>query len=200
MILKEINERFCAEMWNKYPGNWNKIEKVSIFSHNQIRMANLSVIASHTVNGVSALHSDIIKTSIFKDFADVWPEKFTNVTNGIAHRRWLNQSNPELCKLITSCIGDGYKTDASKLIDFKKFENDKEVLDKLNKIKDLKKKQFAEFAKKKQGVVIDPNTMFDVQSKRMHEYKRQLMNALYIISIYNDLKENPDLPMVPAYW
>ena len=98
-------------------------------------MANLSVIASHTVNGVSTLHSDIIKNSIFKDFAELWPEKFTNVTNGIAHRRWLNQSNPELCDLLNSCIGDGYKMDASKLIDFKKFEDDKAVLEKLNKVK-----------------------------------------------------------------
>ena len=197
MILKEINERFCSDMWNRYTGNWNKIERMSIFSHNQIRMANLSVIASHTINGVSALHSDIIKNSIFKDFAELWPEKFTNVTNGIAHRRWLNQSNPELCDLLNSCIGDGYKMDASKLIDFKKFEDDKSVLEKLNKVKELKKKQFAEYAKKKQGIIIDPDTMFDVQSKRMHEYKRQLMNALYIISLYNDLKENPDMPMIP---
>ena len=96
MILREINERFCADMWNRFPGDWDKIERMSIFSHNQIRMANLSVVASHKVNGVSALHSDIIKNSIFKDFNDVYPEKFTNVTNGIAHRRGLCQSNPEL--------------------------------------------------------------------------------------------------------
>ena len=197
MILKEINERFCADMWNMFPGDWNKINRMSIFSHNQVKMANLSVIASHKVNGVSALHSDIIKKSIFKDFADVWPDKFTNVTNGIAHRRWLCQSNPELCELLSSCIGDGYKMHGEKLIGFKKFENDKNVLKELNKIKELKKKQFAEYAKKKQGVIIDPETMFDVQSKRMHEYKRQLMNALYIISLYNDLKENPDMDMVP---
>ena len=196
-ILKEINQRFCAEMWNKFPGNWDKIDRMSIFSHGQVKMANLSVVASHTVNGVSALHSEIIKNSIFKDFNDVWPEKFTNVTNGIAHRRWLCQSNPELCELLTDCIGDGFVMDASKLSEFKKFENDEEVLKKLNEIKKIKKLQFCEYAKKVQGVVIDPNSLFDVQAKRMHEYKRQLLNALYIISLYNDLNENPNLPVQP---
>ncbi|MBR3863576.1 MAG: glycogen/starch/alpha-glucan phosphorylase [Clostridia bacterium] len=197
MILKEINQRFCGEMWDKFPGDWDKIDRMSIFSHNQVKMANLCVVASHTVNGVSALHSEIIKNSIFKDFYDIYPHKFTNVTNGIAHRRWLCQSNPELCELLNDCIGNGYVSDASKLIDFKKFENDKEVLKKLNEIKKIKKLQFCEFAKKKQGFIINPDSLFDVQAKRLHEYKRQLLNALYIISLYNELKENPNLPMQP---
>ena len=197
MILKEINERFCAKMWEKFPGDWDKIGRMSIFSQGQIKMANLSVVASHTVNGVSALHSDIIKNSIFKDFYDVYPNKFTNVTNGIAHRRWLCQSNPELCSLLNDCIGEGYVLEASKLKNFKKFENDKTVLEKLNEIKKIKKLQFCESANKKQGFIINPNSIFDVQAKRMHEYKRQLLNALYIISLYNDLKENPDLEMQP---
>lgn len=196
-ILKEINQRFCAEMWNKFPGNWQKIDKMSIFSHSQIKMANLCVVASHTVNGVSALHSDIIKDSIFKDFYEVYPNKFTNVTNGIAHRRWLCQSNVELTNLLQDCIGSDFIADASKLIDFKKFENDKSVLEKLNQIKLCKKQQLCDYVLKKQGKIINPNTMFDVQAKRLHEYKRQLLNALYIISLYNDLKENPDLPMTP---
>ena len=197
MILKEINQRFCGELWDRFPGDWDKIDKMSIFSHNQIKMANLCVVASHTVNGVSALHSDIIKKSIFKDFNDIYPEKFTNVTNGIAHRRWLCQSNKELCELLNECIGTDYVQDASKLIDFKKFENDKTVLKRLNEIKYQKKLQFCEFASKKQGHIINPDSMFDVQAKRLHEYKRQLLNALYIISLYNDLKENPDMPMTP---
>ena len=196
-IIKEINERFCGQMWEKYPGDWDKIGRMSIFSHNQVKMANLSVIASHTVNGVSALHSNIIKESVFKDFYDVFPNKFTNVTNGIAHRRWLCQSNPELSSLLSDCIGDGFILDASKLIDFKKFENDNTVLEKLNQIKDVKKKQFCDFIKKEQNVIINPNSIFDVQAKRMHEYKRQLLNALYIISLYNELKENPDKKMTP---
>lgn len=197
MILKEINERFCADMWNKFPGDWDKIDRMSIISHGQIKMANLSVIASHTVNGVSALHSDIIKKSIFKDFADIYPNKFTNVTNGIAHRRWLCQSNPELSSLIKNCIGDKFVMDASKLSDFKKFENDPLVLEKLNQIKKVKKVQFCEFAKRKQNVVINPESLFDVQAKRMHEYKRQLLNALYIISLYNDLKDDPNALVTP---
>jgi len=197
MILKEINQRFCAEMWDKFPGDWDKIDRMSIFSHNQIRMANLSVVASHTVNGVSALHSEIIKNSIFKDFNDVYPHKFTNVTNGIAHRRWLCQSNPELCELLNDCIGDGYVKDASNLKEFLKFENDKTVLQRINEIKHVKKLQFCDCAKRKQGYIINPDSLFDVQAKRLHEYKRQLLNALYIISLYNELKENPDMPFEP---
>ena len=197
VILKEINERFCADMWNRFPGDWDKIERMSIFSHNQIRMANLSVVASHKVNGVSALHSDIIKNSIFKDFYDVYPNKFTNVTNGIAHRRWLCQSNPELCNLLNDCIGDGYVKDASKLIDFKKFEDDDSVLKKLNEIKRIKKEQFCAYANKRQGVVINPDSLFDVQAKRLHEYKRQLLNALHIISLYEELKEIPSAFVLP---
>ena len=197
MILKEINQRFCGEMWNKFPGDWDRIDRMSIFSHSQIKMANLCVVASHTVNGVSALHSDIIKDSIFKDFNEVYPQKFTNVTNGIAHRRWLCQSNPELCNLLNDCIGDGYVSDASKLIAFKKFENDKAVLNKLNEIKKIKKMQFCDFAKRTQGHLINPESLFDVQAKRLHEYKRQLLNAIYVISIYNELKDNPDLEMTP---
>ena len=196
-ILKEINRRFCEDLWARFPGDWDKISRMAIMSYNIVKMANLSVYGSHHVNGVSGLHSEIIKESIFKDFYDYTPEKFTNVTNGIAHRRWLNQSNPELCALLNDCIGEGYAKDASKLAEFKKYENDESVLKRLEEIKMLKKQQFAEFAKKKQGVIINPNTIFDVQAKRLHEYKRQLLNVLHIITDYIALKENPDLPMQP---
>ena len=196
-ILKEINRRFCEDLWNRFPGDWDKISRMSIMSYNIVKMANLSVHGSHKVNGVSGLHSDIIKKSIFRDFYDYTPEKFTNVTNGIAHRRWLNQSNPELCSLLNDTIGEGYAKDASKLAEFKKFENDNAVLKRLDEIKMIKKQQFAEFARKKQGAIIDPNTLFDVQAKRLHEYKRQLLNVLHIISDYIALKENPDAIMQP---
>ncbi len=196
-ILKEINRRFCEDLWAKYPGDWNKISRMSVLSHNTVRMANLCIVGSHSVNGVSELHSEIIKDSIFRDFYEYTPDKFTNVTNGIAHRRWLNQSNPELCALLDDCIGAGYDKDAAKLADFKKFENDKSVLARLDEIKAIKKRQFAEYAKRTQGIIIDPNTVFDVQAKRMHEYKRQLLNALHIISVYNALRDNPDLDIVP---
>ncbi len=196
-ILKEINRRFCEDLWNRFPGDWNKISRMSVLSHNTVRMANLCVLGSATVNGVSELHSRIIKESIFRDFYDYTPEKFTNVTNGIAHRRWLNQSNPELCALLDDCIGEGYAKDASKLEQFKKFENDDGVLQRLDEIKRIKKEQFAAYAKKSQGIVIDPSTVFDVQAKRMHEYKRQLLNVLHIIGEYNALRDNPGLDVLP---
>lgn len=196
-IIKEINRRLCEQLWNSFPGEWAKISRMSIIEHDRIKMANLSVYGGHNVNGVSALHSEIIKTSVFKDFYDFSPEKFTNVTNGIAHRRWLNQSNPELCALLNECIGNGYELDSSRLADFKKFEDDKTVLNRLDEIKLIKKKQFADFAKKKQGLIINPDTIFDVQAKRLHEYKRQLLNVLNIIDAYLDLQDNPDLPIVP---
>nr|MDE5942773.1 glycogen/starch/alpha-glucan family phosphorylase [Clostridia bacterium] len=196
-IIKEINRRLCEQLWNTFPGEWAKISRMSIIEHDRIKMANLSVYGGHCVNGVSALHSEIIKQSVFKDFYDFSPEKFTNVTNGIAHRRWLNQSNPELCALLDECIGTGYALDSSKLADFKKYENDKTVLAKLDEIKLIKKKQFADFAKKQQGIIINPETIFDVQAKRLHEYKRQLLNVLNIIDCYLDLTDNPDLNVVP---
>lgn len=196
-IIKEINQRFCADMWNLFPGDWDKIERMSILSHGQVRMANLSVVASHTVNGVSSLHSDIIKNSIFKDFNDAYPDRFTNVTNGIAHRRWLCQSNPKLSELLCDCIGDGFVLNAGELAKFKAFENDKTVLKRLEEIKFDNKKRLCEYALKKENSVIDPNSVFDVQAKRLHEYKRQLLNAMYIINLYNELKENPDLNVQP---
>ena len=196
-IIKEINRRLCEQLWNSFPGEWAKISRMSIIEHDRIKMANLSVYGGHSVNGVSALHSEIIKQSVFRDFYDFTPEKFTNVTNGIAHRRWLNQSNPELAQLLNECIGNGYELDGAQLAEFKKFENDETVLKRLDEIKLIKKQQFAEYAKRKQGLIIDPNTIFDVQVKRLHEYKRQLLNVLNIIDTYLDLQENPDKHIVP---
>ncbi len=196
-IIKEINRRLCEQLWNSFPGEWAKISRMSIIEHDRIKMANLSVYGGHSVNGVSALHSEIIKQSVFRDFYDFTPEKFTNVTNGIAHRRWLNQSNPELAQLLNECIGSGYELDGAQLAEFKKFENDETVLKRLDEIKLIKKQQFAEYAKRKQGLIIDPNTIFDVQAKRLHEYKRQLLNVLNIIDTYLDLQENPDKHIVP---
>ena len=197
MIIKEINRRFCEQLWARFPGQHALIDSMSVISNGQIKMANLSVIGSHKVNGVSALHSDIIKNSIFNGFYQLWPDKFTNVTNGIAHRRWLCQSNPELCELLNDCIGDGYVKNAAELAKFKKFEDDKSVLKRLTEIKAIKKKQFIDYAYKKSGVRIDPNTVFDVQAKRLHEYKRQLLNVMNIIALYNELLENPDANIQP---
>ncbi len=196
-IIKEINRRLCEELWNRYPGEWAKISRMAIIEHDRIKMANLSVYGSHSVNGVAALHSDIIKKSIFKDYYEFTPEKFTNVTNGIAYRRWLCQANPELTSLLVDCIGDGFVHDSMKLAEFKKFENDKTVLKRLEEIKAIKKQQFADYAYKKQGFIIDSKSIYDIQAKRLHEYKRQLLNALNIIDTYLDLRDNPDMNMQP---
>lgn len=196
-IIKEINRRYCEYLWNKYPGDWDKIERMALMSYGKVRMANISVVGSHKVNGVSALHSDIIKNSIFKDFYLDTPTKFTNVTNGIAHRRWLCQANPELSALITECIGDGYVHDAIKLEEFIKFADDKTVLNRLEAIKKIKKEQLAKLIAERNGIIVDTNSVFDVQAKRMHEYKRQLLNVMYVIHIYEELKANPDKEMLP---
>ncbi len=196
-IIKEINRRMCSELWDKFPGEWAKISRMAIIENNRVKMANLSVYGGHSVNGVSTLHSEIIKQSVFKDFYDFSPEKFTNVTNGIAHRRWLSQSNPELCSLLDDCIGNGYVLDGALLANFKKFADDSTVLQRLDEIKLIKKQQFADYAFKKQGIIINPNTIFDTQAKRLHEYKRQLLNVLNIIDTYIDLKDNPNLEIQP---
>lgn len=196
-IIKEINRRMCEKLWDKFPGEWAKISRMSIIEHGRVKMANLSVYGGHKVNGVANLHSEIIKQSIFKDFYDFTPDKFTNVTNGIAYRRWLCQSNPELTNLLCDCIGDKFVSDAAELINFKKFDSDKNVLTRLEQIKAIKKAQFAQYAHKTQGVIINPNTLFDTQAKRLHEYKRQLLNVLNIIDVYQDLLENPDLNVQP---
>lgn len=197
MIIKEINRRFSSEILKLYPNDYNKLDRMAIIANNQIRMANLSVRGSFSVNGVSALHSDIIKRTLFRDFYEMTPRKFTNVTNGIAHRRWLNQSNPRLANLLNETIGPGYYNDASQLKKLRAFEYDVNILDELAKIKLQNKIDFANAIYKKQGIEIDPYTRFDVHVKRLHEYKRQLLNVLKIINLYNKLKENPKMPLTP---
>lgn len=196
-IITEINRRFCADLWNLYPGDWDRISRMAVVADNKIRMANLSIVGSHTVNGVSKLHSDILVNDVFRNFSKKDPDKFTNVTNGIAHRRWLCYSNPGLASLLDECIGSDYRKQPEKLIDFLKYENDSAVLEQLEKIKYNNKIRFAEYVKNKTGVEIDPNSVFDIQVKRLHEYKRQLLNALRVISLYNELVKNPDLDIPP---
>lgn len=196
-IICEINRRFCADLWKCYPGDWDRISRMSVLHHGYVRMANLSIVGSHTVNGVSRLHSDILKKTIFSDFYQYQPEKFTNVTNGIAHRRWLCYSNPELSNLLCECIGDSFKKEPEKLADFARFANDEGVLTRLGEIKHHNKERFAHYAYRRNGIRIDPESFFDVQIKRMHEYKRQLLNVLRIVSLYHDLKENPSLDIQP---
>lgn len=195
-IIVEINERACRRFWD-ITQDWKKVSDLAIIAYGQVRMANLSIITSHNVNGVSELHSDILVKDLFRDFYTTDPKKFCNVTNGIAHRRWLCQANPGLTSLITDLIGDGFISDASQLTKLNDFLDDKAVHEKMAAIKLANKKHFADIASNKLGVKIDPNTRFDVQVKRLHEYKRQLLNVLKIISLYHDLKQNPDMDITP---
>ena len=196
-IMKEINERFCREAWKYYPGNWEKISQMSIIAYGQVRMANLAVVASHHINGVSKLHSEILRETVFKDFYRVHPERFLNVTNGIAHRRWLCYANPELSALLDGCIGTGYRKNPEQLADFAKFADDAQVLASLRAIKHRNKVRFEQRYFEKTGKHLDTHSLFDVQIKRLHEYKRQLLNALNIIGLYLDLKDNPNLSVQP---
>jgi len=197
MIIHEINERFCREAWEKFPGDWNRIGGMSIISYGQMHMANLAVIGSHSINGVSALHSQILKDSVFKDFYRMYPDRFTNVTNGIAHRRWLCYSDKPLAALLDETIGTGYRKDPLQLGEFAKFADDEAVLERLRGIKHANKQAFAQILEKKAGVVIDTHSIYDVQIKRLHEYKRQLLNVLDIIGLYLDLKDDPTLDVYP---
>ncbi|MDY4887507.1 MAG: glycogen/starch/alpha-glucan phosphorylase [Eubacteriales bacterium] len=197
MIVKEINERFSREAWDAFPGNWNRISGMSVLSYGQVNMANLAVIGSHSVNGVSKLHSQILTESIFKSFYRMYPDRFTNVTNGVAHRRWLCYSNPRLAALLDECIGTGYRKNPEELADFAKYADDSAVLERLRSIKHENKKDFSNFFSKRTGVSIDTHSVFDVQIKRLHEYKRQLLNVLNIIGIYLELCDDPNLDVRP---
>ena len=197
-IIAEINRRFCASAWNAFTGNWDKVSRMSVLCGGSVRMANLSVIGSHCINGVSRLHSDILKTTVFRDYYDMYPERFTNVTNGIAHRKWLVYSNPELASLLDETIGRDYRSRPEELARFAAFGSDKAVLSRLDEIKKHNKVCFAEYIRKTKGIVIDPETVFDVQAKRLHEYKRQLLNAINIISLYRRLKADPNADITPT--
>ena len=196
-IVKEINERFCRSAWQYYPGNWKRISDMSVIAYGRVRMANLSVIASHKINGVSKLHSEILKTSVFKDFYRMYPERFDNVTNGIAHRRWLCYANPELAALLDECIGPQYRKDSARLADFAKYADDAAVLSRLRDIKHRNKVDFARHVAARTGQKLDTHSIYDVQIKRLHEYKRQLLNVLNIIGIYLQLRDNPNREMKP---
>ncbi len=195
-IVEEIDRRFWNEMRAKGVDE-GKIFRMAPLNDGYVKMASLAVIGSHSVNGVSALHSEILKNDLFHDFYLEEPQKFTNVTNGIAHRRWLNQSNPELAKLITQLIGKDYIYDADKLQGLLKYQDDAQVLEQLQKIKRGNKERLAAYLKKTQGDVVDPDSIFDVQVKRLHEYKRQHMNALNILATYQWLRENPNADFTP---
>jgi starch phosphorylase len=198
-IICEINRRYCEGLYNRL-GDSDKVSKMSIVQGNKVHMANLCVDAGHSVNGVSSLHSTIIKEKLFRDQYEDKPVKFKNVTNGIAYRRWLLASNPELTNLLEEVIGSGFKKDGSELRKLRLFENDTVFHDKLAAVKQINKERLAKLILKKNGIKVNPNAIFDVQAKRLHEYKRQQLNALNIIAEYNFLKEHPNADFQPKLY
>ena len=195
-ITKEIDNRFRNFVWQA-TNNADQVERMAVMSNGVVRMANLCVASSHSVNGVSALHSEILKDTVFHDFYTLSPNKFKNVTNGIAHRRWLCQSNPELTNLLKELIGDGFIYRADELLKLRDYKDDESVLQELERIKTHNKERFAEQVYKKSGVKLDPTSVFDVQVKRLHEYKRQHLNALNILTEYLAIKANPNAEYTP---
>ena len=195
-IIEEINRRFCQELRDKGVSE-EQIGRMSILFQGKVRMGHLCIAGSHSVNGVSALHSQIIRDDVFHPFYLVTPEKFKNVTNGIASRRWLMQSNPRLNQMICELIGDGFLRDFSQLTRLREFGRDEKILRRMAEIKKANKEDFARFLQEERGITVDPNTLFDVQVKRLHEYKRQHLNALHILHQYLWIKENPQAPFQP---
>ncbi|HIZ41206.1 MAG TPA: glycogen/starch/alpha-glucan phosphorylase [Candidatus Gemmiger excrementigallinarum] len=196
-IVCELDRRCRIELEKAFPGDYGKINYMAILGDNQVRTANICAYVCHAINGVSKLHSEIIKDSVFHDYYLFKPKAFKNVTNGIAYRRWLLASNPGLTNLLEETIGDGFKTDASELKKFEKYADDAAVLEKLAQVKHENKVLFANYLQKATGQVIDPNSIFDCQVKRMHEYKRQHLNALNIAAEYLYLKNNPNAEFTP---
>ena len=196
-IIEEINRRFVMELNEKYPGDWGKIDYMSIIGNGQVRMAWLAIVGSHKVNGVAALHTEILKNSELKDWYNLYPEKFLNKTNGITQRRWLLKSNPELAEMITFLIGDKWTTDLFELKKLEQFIEDDNVLNRISEIKFNNKSKLAQYIKETTGIEVNPHSIFDIQVKRLHEYKRQLLNVLNIMDLYNKLKENPFMDIEP---
>ena len=196
-IIEEINRRFILEIQQKYPGNFEKIKKMAIIYDGQVKMAHLAIAAGYSVNGVARLHTEILKNQELKDFYEMMPEKFNNKTNGITFRRWLMHCNHPLTDYITSLIGDEFKTNATALENLLKYKDDEAVLNKLLEIKTEAKKTCKEFILSNTGVEINENSIYDIQIKRLHEYKRQQLNALYIISKYLEIKggKKPSQPV-----
>ncbi len=196
-IVQEIDRRLRVDLHGYYGNDMGKIEYMAVISKNEIRMANLCLSACHKVNGVSKLHTEILENSIFRDYYQMEPDHFCNVTNGIAYRRWLCQSNPQLTALLQELIGDGFTKDSTQLEKLLKYQDDAQVLQKLQDIKLANKKRLADLILKRNGVYVDPNSLFDVQIKRLHEYKRQLLNVLQILHMYLEIKRNPHAPFQP---
>src|SRR5271170_6465107 len=199
-IIYEINRRLLESVRARFPGDTGRIERVSLVEEKpsrKIRMANLAIVGSHSTNGVAAIHSKLLRTTTVKDLAEIFPERFNNKTNGVTPRRWLLESNPSLARVITAAIGEKWITDLNQIRDLKPLAVDSALRQAFLASKREAKVRFADWLKATSGQIVDPDTIFDSQIKRIHEYKRQLLNALRIIVVYNRLRENPDVEMVP---
>lgn len=196
-ILEELNKRLCQELFNQFPGQWDRIGSMAIIAYNEIHMANLCIAYSHSVNGVSQLHGEILKRDTFRDYALIMPEKFSAITNGITQRRWLMLSNPGLSHLLDESIGNGWRNDITQLQNLLALREDAAFRDDFAKVKYENKARFSRWINRRQGKIIDPDTMYDVQVKRLHEYKRQLLNALHILVLYNRIVDDANYMMAP---
>lgn len=197
MIVQEINERLCRELWNRYPGDWGRIAAMAILADGYVKMAHLAIVGSHSVNGVAKIHTEILKKQELANFYNFYPYKFNNKTNGITHRRWLLKANPRLSCAIRDVIGPAWMRHPSELKKLLKYENDPAFQEITKKIKLANKQDLAKLIKDKYDVNVNPESIFDVQVKRMHAYKRQLLNVFHIMDLYNRLRENPDLDIIP---
>ena len=192
-----MNTRLCELLWNAFPGDWDRIARMAIVSYDNVHMANMCVAMSYSVNGVSKLHGEILKAETFHDYNLVMPEKFSAITNGITHRRWLMSCNQELTDLINESIGTGWIKDPERLSELRPFADDAAFREKFAEIKRHNKERLAVMLKERQGAIIDPSFMFDVQAKRLHEYKRQMLNALHILVLYNRIVNDENFTMEP---
>jgi starch phosphorylase len=210
-LIREIDRRFRARVQEKFPGDAAREERMAIIAGGRVRMAHLAIVGSHTTNGVAALHTEILKDRIFRDFNELWPERITSVTNGVTQRRWMLKSNPGLSSLITEAIGAGWITDLERLSELEAFADDAAFGERWRKVKADNRRRLAQLLRAKADVVVDPRSLMDVQVKRMHEYKRQLLNALHCVDRYLELKDNPDAAVparavlfggkaAPTYW
>jgi starch phosphorylase len=197
MIIEEINERFCAELWDRYPGEWQRIEHMAIIAHGLVKMAHLAIVGSCSINGVAKIHSDILKNREMKSFYELYPWKFNNKTNGITHRRWLLKANPELTAIIKDVIGDEWIKRPEKLIDLKRHIYHPALKENFAAVKRKRKEILAKKIAEKNGIIVDIDSIFDVQVKRLHAYKRQLLNVLHILYLYNRIKEDANYTITP---
>lgn len=197
IIVNEINERLCHELWQRYPGQWEHIRSMAVIADGQVHMAHLAIAGCHSVNGVAQIHTEILKSRVMANFHDFYPGKFNNKTNGVAHRRWLCKVNPRLAALITEAIGEGWISHPCELVRISKFSNDAAFLAELAAVKRHNKTVLAAYIRERNGISVNPDSIFDAQIKRIHGYKRQIMNALHILHLYNLLRENPAMDMVP---